>query len=173
MVIENQWLKVRADDCITSEGFEISPYYVFEYPDWVQIVALDSSDHIILVEQYRHGLGVLSLELPAGSVEPGDGSPIRAGARELAEETGYVADRWHLVASLSPNPANHNNHLHVLLAQGAVSCGDPDNNPSERLRTIRMPLNEAIHAAMDGKIIQALHVGSLALVLMRLGRWIR
>jgi hypothetical protein len=65
-----QPLSVRADDCVTGEGVEISPYYVLEYSDWVNIVLLDGYDHVLLVRQYWHGLGRISLELPCGGAEP-------------------------------------------------------------------------------------------------------
>lgn len=45
--LRDRWLTVRADDCVTSEGVEIAPYYVLEYSDWVQVVAIDTEDNIL------------------------------------------------------------------------------------------------------------------------------
>ena len=56
-VLHDRWISVRADDCVTAEGAEVSPFYVLEYPDWVNVVALDDENHVLLVRQYRHGLG--------------------------------------------------------------------------------------------------------------------
>lgn len=86
-VLRDRWISVHADDCVTAEGVEISPYYVLEYPDWVNVVALDEYDHVLLIRQYRHGLGRISLELPCGGAEPGE-STLDAARRELLEETG-------------------------------------------------------------------------------------
>src|SRR5262249_43293025 len=84
-VLKDRWISVRADTCRTTDGVEISPFYVLEYADWVQIVAVDDQDHVVFVEQYRHGLGITSLELPTGAMEPEDTDSIAAAQRELAE----------------------------------------------------------------------------------------
>ena len=56
-VHKDRWIAVRADDCVTEDGVSVAPYYVLEYPDWVEIVALDADDNLLLVRQYRHGVG--------------------------------------------------------------------------------------------------------------------
>ncbi|CAN5150568.1 NUDIX hydrolase [soil metagenome] len=170
-LFHDRWLKVRADTCLTAEGVEISPYYILDYPDWIQIVAIDADDHILLVEQYRHGAGVMSLELPTGGMEPADANPLAAGARDLAEENGYTARTWRLVSSLSPNPANHSNRCHILLATDLAQTTEPADDPTERLRLVRLPLAEAVGLALSGGMIQQLHVAALLLGLTADGRW--
>lgn len=170
-VLQDKWISVRADTCRTADGIEVSPFYVLEYPDWVQIVAMDDQDHVVLVEQYRHGLGITSLELPTGAMEPDDGDPIAAAQRELAEETGLSADTWQHIATLAPNPANQNNRCHVVLALGARPHSVPDDDPTERVRVVRATASEAVRLARSGAIVQALHVAALALALTAIGRW--
>jgi 8-oxo-dGTP pyrophosphatase MutT (NUDIX family) len=170
-VFRDKWLNVRADDCTTNEGVVVAPFYVLEYPDWVQIVAVDMNDEIVLVQQYRHGLGVVSLELPAGAFEPTDAGPLEAAARELAEETGCVAASLRLIASLSPNPASHNNRVHVVLAQGVERRQTPEFDPTERLRIVRSPMNEVVRLCLASEIVQAIHVASLCLALSAIDRW--
>ena len=170
-VLRDRWISVRADRCRTADGVEIAPFYVLEYPDWVLVVALDDEEHVLLVEQYRHGLGIVSLELPAGGIEPGDADPIRAAARELAEETGHEAERWQHIAALAANPASQNNRCHVLLAQGARHARAPKDEPSERLQIVRLPVAEAVRRARSGAIVQAMHVAALSLALGHIGRW--
>ncbi|NHN84942.1 NUDIX domain-containing protein [Acetobacter musti] len=169
-VLKDRWISVRADDCLTPDGTEIAPFYVLEYPDWVQVVALDGEDHVILVGQYRHGLGGMSLELPAGVMEPGDDGPLSAGARELREETGYGGAEWRCVGRLSPNPSTHNNFCHVVLAQGVSFLGEPVDDPTERIRVVRVPVAEAVQLAMSGGIVQAMHVASLLMALNAAGK---
>lgn len=170
-VHRDRWIGLRADDCVTDEGVAIAPYYVVEYPDWVQIVAIDADDHLILVEQYRHGLQATSLELPAGGMDPGDDGPLATAARELAEETGYGADDWRYIAALSPNPANHRNVSHAVLATGAAPRGVPRRDPTERLNVVRVPLEQAVRRVMAGDMLNAMHVASLAMALTVIGRW--
>ena len=170
-LIQVRWLRLRADDCVTPDGVDVAPFYVLEYPDWVQIVALDANDHIVMVEQYRHGLGVMSLELPGGAVEQSDTGPLNAAARELEEETGLVSTEWQHVAQLSPNPATHNNLCHVVFARNVCARSAPVDDPAERLRVVSLPIGEAIHLAMSGKIIQAVHVAALVLGLSAADKW--
>ena len=170
-IVQDRWLNVRADDCMTADGVSIAPFYVLEYPDWVQVVSLDADDHIILVQQYRHGLGVTSLELPAGSFEPTDANPLEAAARELAEETGCAATSLRLIASLSPNPASHTNRAHVVLAEGVEWRHSPTPEATEHLQILRMPVGDVVRLCLAGEMVQAIHVASLALALGSINRW--
>ncbi len=170
-LVDDRWLKLRADHCLTAEGVEIAPYYVMEYPDWVQIVALDDQGQVVLVEQYRHGVGLNLLELPAGAVDPDDADALATGARELMEETGYTSDDWRYIARLSPNPASHTNYCHVVLATNARPTHQPIDDPAERLNLIRMPVDEVVQLAASGGIVQAMHVAALCLALGPLGLW--
>ena len=170
-LLRDRWLKVRADSCITAEGVEIAPYYVLEYPDWVEVVALDADDNIYLVQQYRHALGVVALELPGGAVDASDASPVEAAARELREETGLSAADWEYVGSLAPNPATHTNLCHIVLARNVEFAAKPADDPTERIHLIRMPIRQAIEMALQGKMIQVIHVAALTLALHKAGKW--
>lgn len=145
---------------------------MLEYPDWVQIVAIDAQDNVVLVEQYRHGWGISSLELPCGAVDPQDADPIAAARRELEEETGLRSDCWQLIATIAPNPANQNNRCHVVLARNVTPGGTPEDNPAERLRVSHRPVDEVAQLARNGGIVQAMHVAALALALTGIGRWL-
>jgi 8-oxo-dGTP pyrophosphatase MutT (NUDIX family) len=161
IVFRDRWVSLRADDCLTPTGVEVAPFYVLEYPDWVHVVAIDADDHIILVRQYRHGLGGVTLELPGGMMDAADDDSSATAARELAEETGYTAPFFRAVASLSPNPATHTNRLHVVLAEHARLTGRPAPEPDESIAVIRMPAEEAIRIALAGEMVHAQHVAAL------------
>ncbi|MQB43695.1 NUDIX hydrolase [Rhizobium sp. ICMP 5592] len=170
-LLHDRWLKVRADTCVTAEGVEIAPYYVLEYPDWVEVVALDAEDNIYLVQQYRHGLGVVALELPGGAIDARDAGPVEAAARELREETGLSTPEWEYVGSLAANPATHTNLCHIVLARNVELTEKPSDDPTERIRLIRMPIRQAIGLALEGKMIQVIHVAALTLALHKAGKW--
>ena len=168
-VIDDPWLRVRADDCVTEEGVRIAPFFVTEHPDWAIVIAVDDDDRLLLVDQYRHGWGVTSRELPTGAVDPDDANAIAAGQRELLEETGYGGGEWTLVATLAPNPANQSNRCYALLARGVRQLAEPKDEPTERLRLISLPVKEAMAIARNGGIVQAMHVAALAMALP--GEW--
>ncbi|OWK33213.1 NUDIX hydrolase [Sphingomonas dokdonensis] len=165
LVIDDPWLRVRADDCVTAEGARIAPFFVTEYPDWAIVVAIDTDGCLLLVDQYRHGWGVTSRELPTGAVDPGDVDAIAAGQRELLEETGYGGGDWRLVATLAPNPSNQSNRCFVLLATGVTKLAEPQDEPTERLRLVALPVAEAVAVGRRGGIVQAMHVAALAMAL--------
>ena len=97
-IIKDKWIDLRADDCLRADGLEIKPYYVLDYPDWVQVIAIDADENLVVIRQYRHGAGRLTLEIPSGCIDASDADPIAAAARELREETGYAAERLTHVA---------------------------------------------------------------------------
>lgn len=170
-LLRDRWISLRADHCITAAGAEIAPYYVLNYPDWVHVVAIDADERLLMVEQYRHALGVMSLEVPGGGVDSEDADPLSAGRRELLEETGHGGGRWRVLTTLSPNPATHANRCHIVLAEGVQRFGSPRLEPGEELRLRRLAAPEAVRAVLAGEVIQAMHVAALAVALTELGRW--
>jgi len=88
-IVQDRWLKVRADTYELPNAQVIEPYYVLEYPTWLNIVALTAQEEVVLVRLYRHGIRQTVLELPSGAVESSDASVLDATRRELLEETGY------------------------------------------------------------------------------------
>src|SRR5690242_9189767 len=87
------WLTVRKDECALPNGKVMPAYYVIEYPEWVTAFALTKDNKAVLVKQYRHGLGVTSIETPGGVVDKGE-STETAIKRELKEETGYEFENF-------------------------------------------------------------------------------
>jgi ADP-ribose pyrophosphatase len=168
-VIQDQWISLRADTCRMPNGRLVAPYYVLEYPTWVNVVALTEQHDVVLVKQYRHGLGKTALELPCGGVEKDDISPYQAIKRELLEETGYTSDDVIETGRISPNPANHNNITHCFLARSAKRVASPAFDETEQIETVLMPLNTVITLVTAGDIFQALHISSLFLAIQHLG----
>ena len=88
------WFTVRHESIELPDGRLIPDYYVFEYPDWVNVIAITKEGKFVFIDQYRHGLGETDYEIPAGVAEPDDASMLAAAQRELAEETGYGGGQW-------------------------------------------------------------------------------
>ena len=145
---------------MTPAGVEIAPYYTLEFPDFVHVLAT-VRHRVVLVRQYRHGLGASSLELPGGMVVPGDtDGVVAAGRRELLDETGYGSGRWSYVLALSVDPARYANRLHLVRAEDVV-VGAANPEPGEDIDTVLVPRDEAVRLAMSGGIVNAAHAALL------------
>lgn len=165
----DRWLNVRADDCETETGHAIAPFYVLEYPDWINVVALDEAGRVLLVRQYRHGIGRVTLGLPAGTVDAEDADPVACAQRELLEETGYAAERMALIASLSPNTATHANRAHTIVSPLARYIQPPVTDPTEVVEVVPTAVGDAVRMALSGEIEHAMHVAALLIGLESLG----
>lgn len=157
---KDRWISLRADDCVTDEGAVVAPYYVLEYRDWVEIVALDAANNVLLVRQYRHALGDISTELPAGGMDPGETDPVAAAGRELLEEAG-CAGTLSLVGESRPNAGTHTNRTHIVLARDVVRVAEPKDDPSERIETLWVSAGEAIRMALAGELTVGMQTSAL------------
>jgi 8-oxo-dGTP pyrophosphatase MutT (NUDIX family) len=169
-LIDDRWLRLRADRLRTGAGVELSPWYVLDYPDWCCVVALAEDGRMVLVRQWRHAAQRWSLELPGGVMDPGDADPIAAGRRETLEETGFGGGTWRNVTACHANPAIQTNRMHVVLASGLRPMAAPTPDPGEAIRVELLEVEEVLAGLAGGLIGQALHVGAICLGLAAAGR---
>ncbi len=166
--LKDRWITVRVDTCRTPEGDIVSPYYVLEYPKWVNIVALTPDNHVILTRQYRHGLGHVVTEIPCGTMEKADISPLDAIKRELLEETGYSCDTYIELGKVSPNSANHNNLTYSYLGLNARRVRAPQKDDNENIEVFTEPVGRLPKMVITGVILQSLHISAIYLALEKL-----
>ena len=160
------WYTVRVDRVELPSGTIIPKYWINEYPPWVSIVAVTADDRVVLIRQYRHGIGAVHFVIPAGTTDPEDTS-LEAGARrELHEETGYSGGTWSLLSTLSANPALQNNLSYTFLAEG-VTAGTAAPDASEDIRVHLVPIAELERLVESGGFLQALHVAPLLKFLLQ------
>ena len=166
VLFERKWLTLREDRVRLSNGATIDEYHVLELPDWVGTLALTDHGEIALVEQYRHGLGSPTLELPAGVIEPGE-QPLDAARRELLEETGYAADDWLGLGALSPEPNRQNNRAHFFVARHARRVAEPNLDQCEQIETRLIPVTELLAQIASGRLLHAVHIAAILLAIQR------
>lgn len=154
------WLNVRQETVQLPSGAEIPTWFVLEFPDWINVIAITDDGQIIMEDQYRHGLGVTHFEIPAGVIDPGE-TPLQAAQRELSEETGYEGGDWSLFMTLSPNPTNHNNLSYTFLAKGVRKVREPHQETTEDIHVHLMSPDDVRELLEKGEIIQALHAAPL------------
>lgn len=163
------WFKVRKDVCETPNGKIVEPYYVYEFTPWVAAVALTEDGKVVMVRQYRHGLGETGIELPGGCVDDADSNYGQAIARELLEETGYSFSSYEYLGKISPNPSTNNNLLHMFLATGGKKTAEQSLDPNEEIEVLLLSIDELKKLLRDNKIIQAMHVSCILYAFDKLG----
>jgi len=158
----DRWLALRSDTVRVPNGTILSPYHTIEFPEWICAVALTSDHHIVLIEEYRHGVGRLSIELPCGAPDHDGEDLLAAMQRELLEETGYAADEWHALGSSTANTARQSNRVHAFLALDARRVADQRLDPGEVIRPHVIPWRRFIAELGDGRLeIPGLHLAAL------------
>jgi len=129
------------------------------HPGAAVVVALDDDGQVLLERQYRHPLGRVMVELPAGKLDPGE-PHLETARRELREETGYVARDWARLGVIHPSVAYTDEAIEIYLARGLELRG-AQLEDDEFLELFRLPLDEALAWVRDGRISDAKSVAGL------------
>lgn len=138
-------------------------------PDWVNVVALTARAELVLIEQFRHGIDEITLEVAGGMVDPGE-TALEAAQRELREETGYVAESWTSVGWVHPNPAIQGNTMTTFLAEQATRRERPEFDRNERCRVVLADWRDVLRLVDDQRVTHALVVNALFLARRHLER---
>jgi ADP-ribose pyrophosphatase len=162
------WATLRVDECEMPDGRIVDDYYVLEYSNWVNAVAITEDNKILMVTQYRQAAGIVSLEIPGGVIDDGE-EPLEAIKRELLEETGYLFEDIEPLCTLYANPATANNHTYCYLAKSGKKVQELDLDEHEELIVEEYTIPEIKQLLADNKIGQALHCTTLFYALMKLG----
>jgi ADP-ribose pyrophosphatase len=126
---------------------------VVRHPGAVAIVALTDDGRICLVRQYRAALGRVTVEIPAGKLDPGE-DPLTCAERELREETGLTADRMAFLTTIATGVGFCDELIHLYMATG-LTPGASDPDADEFINVDLVPLPELINAVLDGRIEDA------------------
>lgn len=159
-VIERPWLTARRDKVQLPNGKVFDEYYVLEYPTWINVVAIATDGRMILERQYRHARGIVSTEIVAGCVEPGE-RPLDGARRELQEETGYTGGVWSELMTISPNPSTMSNLCHCFLAEGVKPTAERHLDATEDIDVFLKTKEETLAMLQQGQFTQAMMVAPL------------
>ncbi|MBD0266505.1 MAG: NUDIX hydrolase [Tolypothrix sp. Co-bin9] len=152
MVLDHRWCKVRRDEIELPQGEVIDDFFVIIRPDIALILPVTSQKEIVFVRQYRHGVGEILLELPAGGFNPFEESGLAAAARELEEETGYIAERIIPLVTLYDNPVKDTNKIHLFLAENVHLSGKQELDLTEDIEVVLIPIDEVANKIALGEI---------------------
>lgn len=159
-LLDRAFLRVRQDHVRLGDGREIDDFCVLEAPDWAAVLCVTEDDRVPLVRQYRHGLGAVSWELPAGTLEPGE-APLVGAQRELLEETGFEAASWHPLLVASIDPARQVSRAHFFAAKGGRVVGAPTLDATEELETVLVAKAELLAMIDSGELVHGIHIAAI------------
>ncbi len=146
---------LRTDRARSPRTGEEHDFFVLESSPWVNVIPLTKGGDVVMIEQYRHGIQEVTLEIPGGLIEPGD-SPEEAARRELREETGYGDGELIDLGFVYPNPAIQNNRCHTFLANNVAPVGRQEMDDKEDIEVVLFPLAEVPELIQGGRITHSL-----------------
>lgn len=156
ILFDNPYAKVILDT-LEYEGVQRPYFYLTSPVDAVATVSLTNEGCIILTHQYRHPVGRVIFDLPAGHLEPGE-DPIQGARREFEEETGYFPRHMEKLGYYNQFPGVLRAATNLFFATDLVRTTQ-HLEPGEILETVHKPVREVIHMILSGEIID----GSLQL----------
>lgn len=156
------WMDLLA---IHTADRESAPHYAIASKDYVSVLPLTPDGNVLLVRQFRPAVGEVTLELPAGHVEPGQ-TPAEAASTELLEETGYRARHIELLGCINPDTGRLTNKHWCFLATGLEKLQE---NPQagEVTELVVVPLTELRQMILDGRFAHAQHLAALQLAMVQ------
>ena len=147
---------VLRDDAIRFPDGAAARYTVVESPDSAFVVPYFDNGDTMLVRQWRHAWNISSWEVPAGTFD-GDEDPEACARRELAEETGLIANRYRSLGIVH-GAAFLTGRAHLFLAEGLAESARNPETYEQDMEVLRLPFTEALNAALEGQIV---HSGSV------------
>ena len=150
-----------------SPASELRTYTVLEATDWAIVIPVLETEwgrEFVMVRQWRHGARELSLEFPGGVFEKGE-KPEVAAARELREETGFLARKIENLGVFNPNPAIMSNRVHFFLALDLAPPAEQKLDEDEFVDVETVPWQEVLQGMGEPPYIHALMGTAMALYL--------
>lgn len=156
------WIRLSRQVVRLPNGRIVDDYHQIHLTDFAVVCAQTADGRILVERQYKHGIGKVSLTLPAGMVEAGE-DPLEGAKRELLEETGYVADEWQNLGTYVVNSNYGCGHAHLFSARNARHVAEAESGDLKEMAVELMTTAEIVAAAREGQIGAISSIAALAL----------
>jgi len=163
-VFKGKIIQLNQEEIILPNG-QPACFEIVRHPGATAIVPLKENGEVILIRQYRYAVDDYLLEIPAGTLNPGE-DPMACAVRELEEEIGYKASRWQELLPIFTAPGFCDEEIHLYLAQG-LSETKQNLDEDEIIERVEMPFSEAIARILDGTIRDAKSIAGLTRVYLQ------
>jgi 8-oxo-dGTP pyrophosphatase MutT (NUDIX family) len=149
------FIKVRQDSYLHPDMDGERKFLVIDARDWVNVIAVTPEGQIVLIRQFRYGVGGIRWEIPAGVIEPEE-APVDAAIRELREETGYEGIEPELLCTYEPNPAIQSNLCSAFVIREARKVHETEWDDNEVIEVFPTDLKEVERKILSGEFSHAL-----------------
>lgn len=165
-VLDNRWMEVYIDRVELPDGQPYDYTVIRRFADGVAALVFDEENRLLLEREYRYPVDEVIWQLPGGLLAPGE-EPLAAMQRELAEETGYVAESWEYLGAFWDNPALTAMKIHLFLARGPHNSADTHFDRAEFLEVTWRSWDWVKEAVRTGEIQERVLLSGLGMLLAR------
>ena len=148
IAVRTDWVRMPSGDVAARD--------IVVHPGSVGVIALDETDRVLLVRQYRHPAARLLWEPPAGILDRADEPGLQAAQRELYEEAGYRARDWSVLVDAYTTPGSSDEALRIFLATGLEPVAEHERHEGEHeeadMPVAWLALDEAVEAVLAGEL---------------------
>lgn len=162
LLVAEPWIKLSAQQVLLPDGRVVDNYYQIRLPEFAMIFARTLDGRVIMERQYKHGVGRVSLMLPAGILNEGE-DPLSAAKRELLEETGYVSNDWQRLGCFVPNLNYGCGKAHLFMVRNAEPVATPDSGDLEEMEILLMTPEDVVDAVLSGEVVSLSTAATIAL----------
>lgn len=141
LILETPVVAIYSGPVVCRRSGVKKPFYMLDFPNWVNVIAITPAQEMVFVKQYRYGSDRVELEIPGGVVESGE-DVVTAGCRELMEECGYAGETVRVIGSVNPNPALQKNSCSTVLVENAFLAGEQQMDEMEDIEVVLIPVDQ-------------------------------
>ena len=161
------WISVELHEVGLPNGTIIPEWAWVITPDFVNVVALTEDQHVLCFRQNKYAIEGLSYAPVGGYIELGE-DPLLAAQRELHEETGYAADKWHFLGKYAADGNRGAGHGHLYLALGARKVADIHADDLEDMTLLTLSLDDFERELLAGEFKLLPWAANAALALLHI-----